>query len=204
MLTQPVILASASPQRAAIFEELDIDYRVLPVDAEEVTLASPAETVQENARRKLNAAIGMAADGQAVVAADTIVWADGEVLGKPITPENATAYLRRLSGKTVTVFSGIAVGFGGQDEIKVGYETAEIVLRELDEQLISWYVGIGEPLNRAGAIGITHYGEVLVSAIRGSYSCVAGLPKASLIKMLNLASIEPSSALLQVREGITG
>ena len=91
--SEEVILASGSPQRKAILEELGIKYTAIAMDVEEVVLESPLETVIENARRKMAAALGMARNGQAVIAADTVVWANGRILGKPGTPEKAVEYL---------------------------------------------------------------------------------------------------------------
>ena len=179
-----VLLASGSPQRKAILEELGIRFQALPMDVDEVTLPSPEETVLENARLKLRAALPAAHPGQAVIAADTVVWADGHVLGKPGNADRARQYLQVLSGNSVQAYSGIAVALGGADRGWICAESATFFLQALTEAEISWYISTKEPLNRAGAIGISHYGEVFVSRIEGSYSCIAGLPKNSLLAIL--------------------
>ena len=179
-----VLLASGSPQRKAVLEELGICFQAVAMDVEEVTLSSPQETVLENARRKLCAALPAARPGQAVIAADTIVWAANQVLGKPGDAERARKYLEMLSGNAVQAYSGIGVALGGASEGWIGVESAKFYLKPLSEADISWYISTKEPLNRAGAIGISHYGEVFVSHIEGSYSCIAGLPKNSLLAIL--------------------
>ena len=192
-----VLLASGSPQRRAILEELGIAYQAVAMDVDETALESPADTVRENARRKLVAARKMALRGQAVIAADTIVWADGRGLGKPGTPECAREYLRRLSGKTVQAYSGVAVGLAGDGKECVCVQTATMRFRAIEEREIEWYVSTGEPLERAGAIGISHYGEIFITGIEGEYSCIAGLPKSALLHALS-QSPELASAALPV------
>lgn len=190
-----VLLASGSPQRKAILEELGIRFQTIAMDVEEVTLPSPQETVLENARRKLQAALPCAKPGQAVIAADTIVWAAGQVLGKPGNAERARQYLQMLGGNAAQAFSGIGVAKAGNREGWLCAENAKFFLRPLSEADISWYISTQEPLSRAGAIGISHYGEAFISKIEGSYSCIAGLPKNSLLTIL-AQSPELAAAIL--------
>ena len=192
-----VILASGSPQRKAILDELGIKYSAVAMDVSEVLLESPDETVMENSRRKLMAALGMARTGQAVIAADTVVFANGRILGKPGTPEMAMEYLALLSGREIQAYSGLAVALKGTDCVWCCSECATMLMRELSESEIKWYVSTKEPLTRAGAIGISHYGEAFVSGIKGSYSCVAGLPKGGLLAILG-QSRELAEAVLPV------
>ena len=180
-----VLLASGSVQRKAILEELGIKYESVAMDVEEVTLASPSDTVRKNARLKLLAALPQAHEGQAVIAADTIIWANGQVLGKPGTPEQAKVYLRMLSGNTIEAYSGLAVALKGSGKAYLCVEKAVISIKPLDESDINWYISTHEPIIRAGAIGISHYGEVFVTRIDGSYSCIAGLPKVALMAILS-------------------
>lgn len=176
-----ILLASGSVQRKAILEELGIGYRAVAMEVEEVTRATPSETVLENARRKLLAALPLARRGQAVLAADTVVWAQGQILGKPETPERARDFLRKLSGQVIEAHSGVALAVGGEATAYCCAERAAMTMKTLSAAEIEWYVSTREPLIRAGAIGISHYGEVFVSRIDGSYSCIAGLPKAALL-----------------------
>ncbi|MBQ7176559.1 MAG: septum formation protein Maf [Victivallales bacterium] len=180
-----VLLASGSVQRKAILEELGISYKSVAMDVDEVTLESPSDTVRENARLKLLAALPQAQDGQAVMAADTIIWINGQVLGKPGTPEQAQVYLRMLSGNTIEAYSGLAVAMKGAGKGYLCAERAVISIKPLDDSEVEWYIGTQEPIIRAGAIGISHYGEVFVTRIEGSYSCIAGLPKVALMAILS-------------------
>ena len=192
-----VILASGSPQRKAILEELGIRYSAVAMDVEEAVLDSPAETVMENAKRKLLAALAFAAKGQAVIAADTVVWADGHVLGKPVTPQKAEEYLSILSGREIQAYSGLAVALNGGACGWCCSECATVCMRKLSDDEIKWYISTGEPLTRAGAIGISHYGEAFTTGIKGSYSCIAGLPKDGLLAILG-QSRELAEAVLPV------
>ena len=180
-----VLLASGSIQRKAILEELGIKYESVAMDVDEVTLASPSDTVRENARLKLLAALPHALDGQAVIAADTVIWTNGQVLGKPGTPEQAKVFLRMLSGNTIEAYSGLAVALKGTGKVYLCVEKAVISIKPLGESDINWYISTHEPIIRAGAIGISHYGEVFVARIDGSYSCIAGLPKCALMAILS-------------------
>ena len=101
-----ILLASGSPQRRAILEELGMAYRVCPVAVEEVVCATPEETVLANARRKLLAALPLASAGQGVLAADTVVSCDGRILGKPGTPARAAEFLAKLGGRTSCTWTG--------------------------------------------------------------------------------------------------
>ena len=192
-----ILLASGSPQRRAILEELGMAYRVCPVAVEEVVCATPEETVLANARRKLLAALPLASAGQGVLAADTVVSCDGRILGKPGTPARAAEFLAKLGGRTSCTWTGVALALGGGDGIWLGSEAAEFRCYPLSREEIEWYVSTGEPLERAGAIGISHYGECLVTGIRGSYSCIAGLPKRTLLAILG-SSRRLSEAFLPV------
>ena len=147
-------------------------------------MASPSDTVRENARLKLLSAVPQAQNGQAAIAADTIIWANGQVLGKPGTPKQAAVYLRMLSGNTIEAYSGLAVGLKGTGKAYLCVEKSVISIKTLDESEIQWYIDTHEPIIRAGAIGISHYGEVFVTQIDGSYSCIAGLPKVALMAIL--------------------
>ena len=180
-----LFLASRSPQRRQILEELGISFETLDVETEEVTLATPSATVLENARRKARAACGRVGNGDVVLASDTVVENDGGVLGKPHTAALAREYLARLSGRAVTAWSGVACLCKGTGGGVVAAERATATMRSFSPREIDWYVGTGEPLSRAGAFGISRYGEIFVERLEGSYSCFAGLPKRALLFALS-------------------
>jgi septum formation protein len=179
-----VYLASGSPQRRAILEELGIPYRLLAVDVDEIVAATPRETVEENASRKLVAGLRIADRGAIVIAADTVLEVQGRLLGKPADEAMAVQYLQMLSGGTATAYSAVAVAAAGDAEGYLATETAEVHFKTLPPEVIQWYISTGEPMGRAGAFGISRLGEVLTESIVGCHSCVSGLPKTALILAL--------------------
>ncbi len=179
-----VYLASASAQRQTILEELDIAFQLLKVEVEEVVAATARETVEENARRKLMAGLTIAEKGAVVVAADTVLKAQGRMLGKPADDTAATEYLQAFSGNSAMACSAVAVAVAGAAEGSLATETAEVHFKILSPEIIRWYLSTGEPMGRAGAFGIGRLGEILTDSIDGGYSCVSGLPKTALIAAL--------------------
>jgi len=193
-----IVLASSSPQRADVLDELGISYGVLAVDVQEAMEETAAETVFKNAWRKVLAGLGHVAKGVIVVGADTVLDLEGTVLGKPLDPNQAASYLRMLSGRRVCVNSGVAIVRKGKDVGTVALETAVLKMKTLTDEEIKWYVGINEPMGRAGAIGVSRYGELLVEQIEGSYSCISGLPKAALLAVL-IREVAPHLEVLPCR-----
>ena len=179
-----VYLASKSPRRAAILDELGISYRVLAADADEIVADGPGETVEENAARKLIAGLAIAAPGAVVVAADTVLEVQGRLLGKPTNRTMAREYLQTLSGRLVTAWSAVGIGVAGEANGRLATETAEVQFRSLQAEVIDWYLSTGEPMGRAGAFGIGQIGEVLTASVDGCYSCISGLPKTVLLMAL--------------------
>ena len=186
-----VYLASGSPRRRAILEELEIPYQLLPADVEEIAATTPRETVEENASRKLIAGLHNAKRGAIVIAADTVLAAQGRLLGKPADKRMAAEYLQTLSGGNAMACSAVAVAVTGAANGCLATETAEVHFKVLPPEVIDWYVSTGEPMGRAGAFGIGQLGEVLTESVDGCYSCVSGLPKTALILALARVSGEP-------------
>ncbi|MEA2169544.1 MAG: nucleoside triphosphate pyrophosphatase [Solirubrobacteraceae bacterium] len=168
-----MILASRSPQRRAILEQLGIAFEVRPSDVEELSVGDPYEVALENARRK-----AAAVDGEFVLGVDTLVALGGRIYGKPGTEDEALATLSALSGRTHQVVSGLVLG---DDGITV---TTEVTFRDLDAAALAWYVGTGEWQGRAGGYAIQGAGAALVRGIRGDYLNVVGLPAAALLDLL--------------------
>ncbi len=179
-----VYLASGSPRRKAILEELEIPYLLVSADVEETVAATPHETVEENASRKLFAGLRNAAQGAIVIAADTVLEAQGRLLGKPADEAMATQYLQMLSGNSAMAYSAVAVAVAGNREGILATETAEVHFKGLAPETIHWYLSTGEPMGRAGAFGIGRLGEVLTESVEGCYSCISGLPKTALVAAL--------------------
>lgn len=164
-----IILASGSPRRAKILNELGVRFRVVRTDAPEVAYnAAPERTVSENALAK-GAAAG-AAPGQHVLSADTIVWLDDRIFGKPRDYAEAALFLRTLSGRTHSVFT--AVAFDGD----VRVVRSDVTFHVLDEAAIARYLEEVQPLDRAGAYDIDELGSLLVADYTGSYENIMGLP----------------------------
>ncbi len=179
-----IYLASGSARRRAILEELDIPYQPLAVEVDEIVAATGRETVEENATRKLRAGLALADRGAIVIAADTVLETQGQLLGKPADEAMARQYLQTLSGGTATACSAVAVAKAGDTTGWLATETAEVRFKTLPPEMIQWYVSTGEPMGRAGAFGIGRLGEVLTEWVDGGYSCVSGLPKTALILAL--------------------
>ena len=165
-------------------EELGISYRLLASDADEIVGATPQETVLTNAKLKVAAAIASVDHGTLILAADTVLTLQGQIFGKPKNENEARNFLQKFSGKSVEAVSGVAAMRKGDTTGSVAIETARIELEMLSKETIEWYISTGEPLARAGAFGISRLGEILVKSVKGSYSCVAGLPKRSTLAVL--------------------
>ena len=171
---EPVlVLASRSPQRRAILEQLGIAFEVAAVDVEELTTGEPATVARDNALRKAQAAA--AGRPQAtILGVDTIVALDGEIFGKPPSADAARRTLERLSGRTHDVVSGLALVRSGHPQVV--HEVTKVTFRALDEALLRRYVELGEWVGRAGGYAIQGRGAALVRRIMGDYLNVVGLP----------------------------
>ena len=171
-----VILASASPRRLALLQQIGIEATVCPADFDEVSgsAVQAEDVVFANAVGKCQAVVKIKGDSLPVIAADTVVVAEGVILGKPQNAEDAVEMLKQLSRKTHKVLTGIAVSYAGEMLAEV-CET-KVVFRDLTDEEIKNYVATGEPLDKAGAYGIQGKGAVLVEKIDGCYNNVVGLP----------------------------
>jgi septum formation protein len=172
-----LVLASASPQRRAILEQLGIEFTVQPAEIEELTAGDPRDVVVENARRKARAV-----EGDLVLACDTEVILDGDVFGKPASEAEARAFLQRLSGRTHEVYGGIVLRNGGDEQTGVCVTTVDFRPLEADE--IDSYVATGEWRGRAGGYAIQGRGAALVQKIDGDFWNVVGLPVPELVRLL--------------------
>ena len=161
-------LASGSPRRAKILNGLGVDFVVEKSDAAEVAYPDdPERTVRENALAKGKA---VAKPGRHVLSADTIVWFANRIYGKPKDLAEAKAFLRQLSGRTHTVFTGVAY----DGEVKV--VRSEVTFRRLADAMIDDYVARVQPTDRAGAYDIDESGDLIVAEYTGSYENIMGLP----------------------------
>jgi septum formation protein len=172
-----VTLASGSPQRSEILRKLGVEFEVVVPGVEELTAGDPEHLVLENARRKAEA---VQADGL-VIACDTDVVLDGEVLGKPADAGEAREYLDRMSGRAHTVMSGLVVldyklSPHAGDNLQSGLDKTTVVFKDLTDAEKQRYVDFGEWRGRSGGYAIQTLGSTLVERLEGSVSNVVGLP----------------------------
>lgn len=185
-----LILASASPRRRELLAAAGLTFDVDAADADESVAPgeTPAAYVDRVARAK--ATIGAARHPDAaVIAGDTTVVVDGEILGKPVDDDDARRMLRKLSGRSHQVLTAVALAWQGSVHSTV--ETTKVWVRELAIADIEWYVGSGEPRDRAGAYAIQGLFSRFVPRIDGSYANVVGLPVTAVLALLQEAGIAP-------------
>ena len=181
-----LILASASPRRLEILQNIRVPCTVVPSGADENIDPSlpPHLIVQELAMLKA-ADVAKSTKGRALVlGCDTLVYLDDMVLGKPKDAQDARQMLQKLSGRTHLVYSGICVINTATSKTTATYCETEVVFDTLSNDTIANYVQTGEPLDKAGAYGIQGLGALLVKRINGDYLNVVGLPLFALQKLL--------------------
>jgi septum formation protein len=182
--SERVILASASPRRRELLTLIGIVHEVEPADIDESLLPGekPAAHAERLARTKAHTIAERRPDA-VVIAADTIVVVDGDVLGKPRDKAAAHAMLKRLSGRTHTVLTAIAVARAARTESAV--ESVDVTFRALSDAEIDSYIATGEPMDKAGAYGIQGYGATIVERVDGDYFSVMGLGLRRLVDLLD-------------------
>jgi septum formation protein len=179
----PLVLASRSPQRKAILEQLHIPFDVVPPRYDEETPAAgdPAQIAREHAGAKARS-VAPQADDQPVLGVDTVVALDGVIFGKPRDAADAERMLELLSGKTHVVISGLCLHTRAWEIVE--HEATNVAFRELTPRDLAAYVASGEWEGRAGAYAIQGLGANLVRGIEGDYLNVVGLPAALLVRLL--------------------
>lgn len=184
-----MILASQSPRRSELLGRIGIAPIVRPTDIDETRRPDelPCDLVVRLAENKAYACLdGMTETiDDVVLAADTVVWTEDTVLGKPKDAEDAMAMLRSLSGRSHHVSTGVAlIAPDGRETSFV--ETTTVTFHELTEEEVAAYVSSGEPMDKAGSYGIQGLGSLLVQGIEGDYDNVVGLPLARVVRELDL------------------
>ena len=179
----PLLLASTSPQRKAILEQLHIPFDVVAPVYDEETPAGPdpLQVVREHARGKARSVTHIAED-RPVLGVDTAVVLDGRIFGKPTNASDAEQMLEELSGRTHVVVSGLCLLTPGWEDVE--HEATQVSVRELAPRELGTYVATGEWEGRAGAYAIQGRGASLVRHIEGDYLNVVGLPAALLVRLL--------------------
>jgi septum formation protein len=184
-----IILASQSPRRRELLALIGLAHDVMPADLDESMLPNEPPTVHaERLARAKAAAIAGREPGAVVIGSDTIVVLDGDILGKPRDSADAAAMLRRLSGRTHTVHTAVAVARNGQ--LVSGVESVEVTFRPLTSEQIVAYIATGEPMDKAGAYGIQGYGAVIVERVHGDYFAVMGLALGRLVGLLEQVGVK--------------
>lgn len=172
-----LVLASGSPRRAQLLDQLGLDFSINPSAVDETRLPDepPAEYVERLARQK---SLSVAETGIVVIAADTTVVHEGRVMGKPAHPEEARSMLRRLQGDSHEVFTGVAVSImrDGESLTQSAVDVTRVEMLPLTEEEIDDYVSSGEPLGKAGAYALQGLGGAFVRSVEGSPYTVIGLP----------------------------
>ena len=180
-----IILASTSPRRKELLGQIGLkDYRILSPDVEEVLdeMLPPAQLVEGLSRQKALAVRGRVDEDDVIIAADTVVSLEGEVLGKPADEMDAFKMLSALSGNRHQVYTGLTVIRG--EQVVTEHEMTTVTFRDLDPEEIEHYIATGEPMDKAGAYGVQGLGALLVERLDGDFFNVMGLPVLRLSRML--------------------
>jgi len=172
----PIVLASSSPRRRELLEQAGVVFEVVASPAEEIhdPAMKPDHLCELNATLKAVAVAKIRPDS-IVIGSDTLVFIDEIPLGKPADLEEAYAMLRRLSGRTHCVCTGVCVIHPGGMQ-NVFHDITEVTFRSLDDAAITNYLSLVNPMDKAGAYGIQEYGDQIISEIQGDYENVMGLP----------------------------
>lgn len=183
-----VILASASPRRRDLLALIGIAHEVKPADIDESVMPdeAPAPHAERLARAKAHV-LAEAHPHGVVIAADTIVVVDGDILGKPKDEAQAAQMLRRLAGREHTVYTAIAVARDARTESAV--EGVQVTFRALTDAEIAAYIATREPMDKAGAYGIQGYGATIVERVDGDYFSVMGLGLRRLVELLGRVGV---------------
>ena len=178
MKLPPIILASASPRRADLLRQLNLQFQVLPSDATEIfdDHLSPLELCQLNAHRKARTVAKKHPDAL-VIGADTLVFLlDNEIMGKPANLREARRMLARLQGRTHRVVTGVSLIHLRAHQERIFATSTDVTFHSLTNEQIGVYLSRTNPLDKAGAYAIQEFGETIVSGVFGSFTNVVGLP----------------------------
>lgn len=185
-----LVLGSTSPRRQRLLRELGVAFEVVAADADEMHDArDPVGTVAHNARAKHTACRNLR-PGAIIITADTLVWFEGRLIGKPVDLAEAARFLRAFSGRTQTVFTAVAFSRPGDPAPELRIEASRVQFRPLDEATIQTYLDRTQPLDRAGGYDIDENGDQLIASFEGSYTNIVGMPVESVRDWLRLHAPE--------------
>jgi septum formation protein len=190
-IVRQLVLASASPRRAELLEQLGIPFRAVPSHCTEVAAGDlpPDGLALARARQKAEQ-VAASCSGSLVLGADTVVSCDGEILDKPGDARSAAALLARLSGRRHQVHTGIVLIDTATGIRRESAVCTAVTFRQLSQSEIAGYVATGEPFDKAGGYGIQGIGALLVEKIDGCYYNVVGLPLTRLGEMLKTYGVD--------------
>lgn len=172
-----LILASASPRRKELLEQIGMEFTVTPARGEEkITKKAPQEVVMELSRQKAEEVAGNVGEDVLVLGADTVVAYEGNILGKPKDEQEAAKMLKSLAGKVHEVYTGVTLIDNRTKESRTFYEKTRVQMYPIQEAEIQSYIATGEPMDKAGAYGIQGIGAKFIQKIDGDYCNVVGLP----------------------------
>jgi nucleoside triphosphate pyrophosphatase len=199
------ILASSSPRRRELLASIGLDFDVIPSHVPEIHEEgeAPEEYVARLSRDKAGA-VAVEHPSRWVIAADTTVLLGEQLLEKPLDEQDAARMLAAIAGKTHTVYSAITLENRSGEYRETRVAESEVRMLSLSSDEISWYVGTGEPMDKAGAYAAQGMGGMFIESIHGSYTNVVGLPLATLFQMLRKAGLNPvelAGCAITVRQG---
>jgi len=185
-VTPHIVLASSSPRRKMLLEQLGINFEVITSDIpEDLENSFTPEQIAEQLAFQKAQSVAFSFKESVVIGADTIVVDNEGILGKPKDEADAYQMLSRLSGRVHRVITGLAlISTWSPSKTLIRHETTNVKITTLSDQDIKWYIQTGEPLDKAGAYAIQGQGTVFVEWIHGCYNNVVGLPLFLLVKML--------------------
>jgi septum formation protein len=186
-----IILASVSPQRKILLEETGLSFEVIPSNYEEdMTLALPPDELVKFLSKKKAENVAENCKNAVIISADTIVYIENKVLGKPLTVEKAQETLRTLSGKTHSVFTGFTIFDTAKNKIVSKTIESKVSFREMSDQIINDYIEKENPLKFAGSYTISKLSEIFIEKIEGDPLNTLGLPVSSVIDTLKEFGVE--------------
>lgn len=191
MAGQRIVLASKSPRRRQLLEQIGLEFEIRESEYEEdmAAMADPVELVKFLALNKAKAVAQHYSDA-IVIGADTFVIFDNQFIGKPKDKDDARRMLRLLSGQTNNIITGFAVIDTATGRVVNGFDRADVTIRELTDEDIENYIETGEPLDKAGAFGIQGVGAVIVEKVDGDYHNIMGLPLSKIYAILKEFGID--------------
>jgi septum formation protein len=180
-----LVLASSSPRRKELLKQLGLDFDIIPSNIKETLKGeTPGEMVKNLAMDKAMSVLPRVDRGKIIIGADTIVYMDGCIMGKPKDEGDAFSMLRKLSGRTHEVYTGLAVVNTTNSAVLLDYECTQVLMKDLTDKDIINYIKTGESKDKAGAYAIQGKGSLIVKSIKGCYYNIVGLPIGKLRDML--------------------